>query len=375
MSKRVPKYRLHKATGQAVVTLNGKDYYLGKHGTKASHERYNQLTQQWTASNGRRVIEPHASLTMDELFVAYLRDLANRGKPLHSEERIAIRIARELYGTSKASDFGPRKLKMIQERMVKTKGRISGKLLSRQVVNGGMRAIRRVFRWAVSSEFVHPDVWGALSAVETLREGEMGVNECRKIDPVAIEDVQAIQPYVPNQVWDVIQILLLTAARPSEIIKMKAGEIDTTENDAWAYRPEKHKTAYLGKKRTIMFGPKAQQILTPYLEIREDDELLFNPSKAPSRFNIKGYEKDNSNVRNGHYSQTGIWQQITRACELAGIKRWFPYQLRHTAATAIRAEKDLDVARAVLGHGSTLTTLLYADADETKQREIMARIG
>ena len=32
--KHLPSYRLHKPTGQAVVTLNGKDNYLGRHGTK-----------------------------------------------------------------------------------------------------------------------------------------------------------------------------------------------------------------------------------------------------------------------------------------------------------------------------------------------------
>ena len=31
-----PKYRKHRASGQAVVTLNGRDIYLGPHGTKAS---------------------------------------------------------------------------------------------------------------------------------------------------------------------------------------------------------------------------------------------------------------------------------------------------------------------------------------------------
>ena len=30
---RIPAYRLHKAYSQAVVTLNGRDHYLGKHGT------------------------------------------------------------------------------------------------------------------------------------------------------------------------------------------------------------------------------------------------------------------------------------------------------------------------------------------------------
>ena len=38
-----PSYRLHKPTGQAVVTLNGRDHYLGVDGTKISRERYDEL--------------------------------------------------------------------------------------------------------------------------------------------------------------------------------------------------------------------------------------------------------------------------------------------------------------------------------------------
>ena len=33
MSVRTPSYRLHKPTGQAVVTLSGRDIYLGKYGS------------------------------------------------------------------------------------------------------------------------------------------------------------------------------------------------------------------------------------------------------------------------------------------------------------------------------------------------------
>ena len=33
---RVPSYRRHRPTGQAVVTLNGRDIYLGKWGGKES---------------------------------------------------------------------------------------------------------------------------------------------------------------------------------------------------------------------------------------------------------------------------------------------------------------------------------------------------
>lgn len=33
---RVPKYRLHRPSGQAVVTLAQRDHYLGAHGSEAS---------------------------------------------------------------------------------------------------------------------------------------------------------------------------------------------------------------------------------------------------------------------------------------------------------------------------------------------------
>ncbi|MEZ5939772.1 MAG: hypothetical protein R3C18_00170 [Planctomycetaceae bacterium] len=38
--RRVPKYALHKATGQARVRIDGKDIWLGKYGTPESMERY-----------------------------------------------------------------------------------------------------------------------------------------------------------------------------------------------------------------------------------------------------------------------------------------------------------------------------------------------
>jgi hypothetical protein len=36
--KSLPSYRRHKASGQAVVALNGKDHYLGPHGSKVSRD-------------------------------------------------------------------------------------------------------------------------------------------------------------------------------------------------------------------------------------------------------------------------------------------------------------------------------------------------
>jgi hypothetical protein len=49
-----PKYRKHKQSGQAIVTLNGQDFLLGPHGTKASHLEYDRRIAEWIA-NGRRL--------------------------------------------------------------------------------------------------------------------------------------------------------------------------------------------------------------------------------------------------------------------------------------------------------------------------------
>ena len=42
-NRRIPAYQHHKATGQARVRINGKDHWLGKHGTPESHDRYDEL--------------------------------------------------------------------------------------------------------------------------------------------------------------------------------------------------------------------------------------------------------------------------------------------------------------------------------------------
>ena len=42
-----PRYRLHRASGQAVVTLAGVDHYLGPWKSKASRIEYDRLVGEW----------------------------------------------------------------------------------------------------------------------------------------------------------------------------------------------------------------------------------------------------------------------------------------------------------------------------------------
>lgn len=51
------------------------------------------------------------------------------------------------------------------------------------------------------------------------------------------------------------------------------------------------------------------------------------------------------------------------------------HQLRHNAATSIRAEFGIEVARLILGNSSIPMAELYAEANEQKAVEIMRKVG
>lgn len=64
-------YRLHKVSGQAVVTLNDRDCYLGVYNSPESRARYEQLLAEWLA-HGRRLPRPEVAgrMTIVELLTA-----------------------------------------------------------------------------------------------------------------------------------------------------------------------------------------------------------------------------------------------------------------------------------------------------------------
>ena len=71
---RLPSYRRHNPSGQAVVTLSGRDYYLGLYGTNASRSEYDRITAEWLAS-GRTLQKSTAGndYSINEATALYLR--------------------------------------------------------------------------------------------------------------------------------------------------------------------------------------------------------------------------------------------------------------------------------------------------------------
>ena len=70
LTNSVPKYRQHRASGQAVVTIGGRDHYLGPWKSRASRCEYDRLIGEWIA-NGRRLEDRASDKTVVELAVAF----------------------------------------------------------------------------------------------------------------------------------------------------------------------------------------------------------------------------------------------------------------------------------------------------------------
>src|SRR5262249_10507276 len=120
-----PSYRLHKPSGQAVVTLCGRDVYLGAHGTEASNKEYDRVIAEWLA-DGRQLRRDGtgSDITIAELVNAFRKHVATyyvKNGQQTSEVasiRYALKPVLKLYADTPVRDFGPLALKVVQQKMV-----------------------------------------------------------------------------------------------------------------------------------------------------------------------------------------------------------------------------------------------------------------
>jgi integrase len=347
----------------------------------------------------------------------------------------ALRLLRKLYGSTRATAFGPKRLRVVREAMVRGDPHANPprQPWTRSSINKQTKNLVKLFKWAASHELVPVTIYQTLQTVEPLKRGQTPAVEAEPIRPITPEQVAAVRPFLSRPLLALIDLQLYTGARGGELFKLRKKDIDRS-GDVWVFRPDEHKTAYRGKKRAIYFGPRAQEILKPFLE-RDDDAFLFSPREGAAERRALRHERRKTPMscgskpgdrftRNparppgGHYHRNSYVRAVARACEAAfpppkelarqrvkakkGTRaeknaewkarlgpekwkalrqwrkehRWHPHQLRHTAATNIRRDCGLEAAQLALGHSSALITdAIYAERDMEKVIDVMKRFG
>ncbi|MEZ6232911.1 MAG: site-specific integrase, partial [Phycisphaerales bacterium] len=400
-----------------VVRLDGKDIYLGKHGSPESRAEYNRVIAEWLTSRRAALLAepgqgPPPDLTVAELVDAFFEwadgYYVKNGRPTSEVNALndAVRPLVKLYGLTRAADFGPLALKAVREDMVSSD-------LSRKHINARVNRIRRVFRWGVENQLVASSVLEGLRAVAPLKKGRCGVREAPPVKPAPESLVEPVLAIAPPQIAAMVRLQLLTGMRPGEVVRMRARDIDTT-GQTWRYVPEEHKTEHHGRERVIYLGPKAREVLRPFLGL-EIDAYLFSPRAVMAARSVERRKERRTPMtpsqaarrpkRDGRrrpgerYTTESYGRAIAELCarafphptlagrddldeaerlELSAWRRahhWSPNRLRHSAATELRRQAGIDTARVVLGHSSAGVTEIYAERDLARAAEVMERVG
>lgn len=409
---KLPSYRLHKQSGQAIVTLGGRDVLLGQHKSPASREAYDRAIAEWLAAGRTAPAPAQQTLSVSELILRFIRHAQTfYARPDGTVSREVQNYAeamgplRRLYGATPAAEFGPLKLKAVRLEMVRMQW-------VRTYVNRQASRVRAVFKWASENELIPPSVYHGLIAVSGLRRGQCEVSESTPVRPVPAETVAATLPHLPPRVQSMVRLQELTGMRSGELCAMKGLHLVTTE-EVWTYRPEQHKTLHHGHGRIIYIGPAAQQILKPLLkpdltafifspadseairhgQQREERQTPVQPSQRSRAERSKRRKRQRPPL--DHYDPKSYRRAIDRACRKAfpppkeleqpGKEKamaqwhadhsWHPHQLRHSFATNVRREFGPDAALVLLGDQTTRMVDVYAEKDREKAEDVVRRIG
>ncbi len=262
--------------------------------------------------------------------------------------------------------------------------------LSRRYINDLIDNIKRMYKWAASEQLLPESAYRSLALVEGLRRGRTNARETAPVMPVADAVVEATLEHLPEVVADMVRLQRRTGMRPAEVCILRPCDLDRS-GDVWSYRPESHKTEHHGRERVIQIGPKMQALLLRYLA-RDPQAYCFRPCDSEAKRRAQQHAERKTPLSCGNtpgsnvarkpkrtagnrYQVASYRRAIHRACDKAGVERWSPNRLRHSAATEIRSSFGLEAAQIALGHASADVTQVYAERDLAKGIEVARLIG
>jgi integrase len=357
--KSVPAYQLHRASGQARVKIDGRDVYLGEHGSPESRAAYALQIANHAAGEGRpvpRIPTPQSTITVGECVLRFLvhaktlwpqPESGKRNAEYLQYDNLLRRLLNDKFGNLPADLLTGPRVKELQTAMVEKRR------WARKHCNAMLRRLKRFARWCLTEDLISAETVAKICAVEPLRAGRTTAPERPRILPIDESTFQRTLPHLPEVVADMLRLMRYCGARPSEIRRLKIGDIDAS-GDVWEATLQLHKTLHRGKERKLFFGPKSQAILQKYLSDRRPDEHVFSPRDSERRRELarraarktkmtpsqrQRRKKQRKNLL-GFYKRAQLRRAVMRGCEKAFEMPDRLRYLRLELTDAMRAEID-----------------------------------
>ncbi|MBN1815230.1 MAG: tyrosine-type recombinase/integrase [Anaerolineae bacterium] len=154
-----------------------------------------------------------------------------------------------------------------------------------------------------------------------------------------------------------LEFLAATGLRASEIAGLTVGNVELNERSGWVTVRGKGR-----KQHTVPIHARARRALSEYLEERDDpagDEPLFLSQKG------------------GAITPYAVWYTVKKYAALAEVECVTPHTFRHTVATQLVRDPEVDLVTAAtfLGHSRLDTTARYSQPSAEDLGKAAKRLG
>ena len=300
------------------------------------------------------------------------------GRPLDDQNDILVArflIAKTVQGcTSRTIEFYGRSIRKVLCRINKNIDEITPDDMRRYIamrtgrdhvkkvtVGGEMRSMGSLFAWLAAEELVPRNI---MLRVDHIKKEKV------KKEALTEVEIEKLRMAVRNERESmVIEFLLSTGCRVSELVQIKMEEIE-------GERVLVHGKGQ--KDRCVYLNARAQLSLERYLSLRRDESPYLLPSglgkdlPAEQRrgrklrdFTTNWWIHPEMVVNDKAIDKASIQQMLGRMAKRAGVEKANPHKFRRTCATlALRRGMPIEQVSKMLGHEQIATTQVYLDLPE-----------